>query len=83
VSQDYRLSLLIPLLAVKFRNYFDSKPIIFVICLILMSKNFMQITFPLNSWGTTIGALINPIIMLILLHILINKINQKALKLPI
>jgi len=83
VSQDYRLSLLIPLLAVKFRNYFDSKPIIFVICLILMSKNFMQITFPLNSWGTTIGALLNPIIMLILLHILINKINQKALKLPI
>ena len=80
VSQDYRLSLFIPLLAVKFRNYTENKSVILLICLTLMSKNFMQITFPLNSWGTTIGALINPINMLILLHILNKRINQKSLQ---
>jgi hypothetical protein len=76
VSQDYRLALLIPFLAYLFRKSEEFNLIFAFICILLMSKNFLQITFPSNTWGTTVGALINPIVLLLLLQALLNKINK-------
>jgi hypothetical protein len=79
VSQDYRFALLVPFLAFMFRkseNLAFPPPVVALLCILLMSKNFLQITFPMNTWGTTVGALINPIILLLLLQTLLNKFNK-------
>jgi hypothetical protein len=79
VSQDYRFALLVPFLAFMFRkseNLAFPPPVVALLCILLMSKNFLQITFPMNTWGTTVGALINPIVLLLLLQTLLNKFNK-------
>jgi hypothetical protein len=69
VSQDYRLVLLVPFLALS--KYFKVDVWTFIILsLILISKNFLHLTFQSNTWGTTIGAILNPVLLLaLLLHI--------------
>jgi hypothetical protein len=77
VSQDYRLALLTPFIAaMNFSKDQYSKWTMYLLAALLISKNFIHLTFENNDWGTTIGAIINPLLLITLAFFQITKFRN-------